>query len=189
MKTPRGAQAKLRTQAVAVATARIASLLAAAIQLPLLTRLLPPDDYAFVAAALAMATYVSLLSGDATTLAFRRFPGSFDDRGNYAFGIRRIRNGFLAAALLVLTVGWLLSRWDLALAVTGWAAGLVGMRYVSTAWIMWQRGWWYAGNLMASTTARTAVLLCLLFTGSSTYMAVAAAGATSCCVAVISTLR
>jgi O-antigen/teichoic acid export membrane protein len=168
-----------------VLTARLFSLLAAAAQLPILTRLLAPDEYAFFAAVTAAAVYVSLVSGDPVTLAFRRFPGSSSERDNYGYAQRRILGTFLLVGALLILFGMVVGRPDVGIAAVGWGAGLAGMRFVSTAWLMWQRPWRYAINLMVSTGARTIILVSGVISGFGVYEAVAVSGIASFAVAFL----
>lgn len=162
--------------AVAVASARVASLLAAAVQLPLLTRLLEPADYGRLAVAIAVATYVNVFT-DVHTLAFQRFPGTSEDRANYAYAARRTYGTVAGLAVVLLLGGWLLGGdWRYALAIGGWGFGVATSRFVATAWLGWLRPWAYAGSLMTSTAVRTVALVALVAGTADPDLSLALAG-------------
>jgi O-antigen/teichoic acid export membrane protein len=163
----------------AVAFARIFSLIAAAVQLPILTRTLSPHDYAFLVAAMAGGTYASLVSVEAPSLAFQRFPGDSDNRGRYRFARRQYFQ--LTIAVLCLSILFVLffGYQDIVLAAIGWGSGLAAMRIVSTAWLMWGSPWRYALTLAASTAMRTIVLILLIEQRTSPMLAVSIAGLSS----------
>lgn len=168
----------------AVAAARLVSAVSAAVQLPILTRSLPPAEFALVAALMAVATYVSLFSGDPTTLAFQRFPGTRRALTNYYFAAWRIAAAFALVGLAAgVALGLVVSR-AFALGVVGWALGLAVARFTSTAWLMWGEPWRYSTNLMASTLVRTCVLLALVMNGFDALLALGAAGVASAAVAL-----
>lgn|GEM_PF-5905188 len=156
--------------------ARVFSLVSAAIQLPLLTRFLAPNEFALVAIAIAAATYFSLVSAEPTILSFQRFPGDDRDRGNYRFALKRVVICALILAFPVLLLSWSTQSLGMGIAVIGWGCGIIVNRFVSTAWLMWRRPWRYSCNLMITTGTRTAVLVLLVAYGTSVTTAVAIAG-------------
>jgi O-antigen/teichoic acid export membrane protein len=163
----------------AILAARVVSLVSAAVQLPLLTRVLSPADYALVAAALATGTWVSLAGSEATVRAFQRFPGETDDRANYRYARRQLAAALVAIVLIGVAVGLAFQAFSAAVAAIGWGLGLASMRFISTAWLMWFSPWRYSTTLMASTTSRTAVLVGLVVAGAPAAYSVALAGLTS----------
>ena len=168
----------------AVGFARLFSLVCAATQLPLLTRLLSPSEYSGVAVAIAIATYFSLLSAEPIILGFQRFPGSDGERFNYAHALVWTLSTVVVVGILVLGGGFLLAHAADALAFVGWGIGIAASRLVSTAWLMWGRPWQYAWNLMASTGTRTVVLLLLVLGGWDPLLSLAAAGLASALAAI-----
>ena len=163
----------------AVASARIFSLVCAAIQLPLLTRVLDPSEYSAIAIAIAIAVYFNLLSAEPVILGFERFPGSGDERSNYSFALGRTLLVLAAAMLLVVGIGFLAGRGEYAFAVAGWSIGLSTNRLVSLAWLMWRQPWQYAWNLMAGTGVRTVVLVALVLWDWSPLLSLGIAGLAS----------
>lgn len=170
---------------VAVVLARLASLGAAAIQLPLLARLLSPSDFTFTMAAVAASAYVSLLAFEPTSLAFQRFAGTGENRSNYVFGLGQLTKYAVLLGLIISIAGVVVDKLDFALALVGWGFGLGSMRFVSTAWLMWEMPWRYSLNIVASTLIRTSSLLALILTGSNPMLAVACAGFSSTVIAVL----
>lgn len=169
----------------AVAVARLCSLVFAAVQLPLLTRILSPSEYSSVALAIAIAAYFNLLSAEPIILSFQRFPGSNEERSNYSYAITRMLTAVVVAGLLVMGAGYLLGRVDIAAAFAGWGVGLAVNRVVSTGWLMWGRPWQYAWNLIAGTGARTAVLLLLILAGWNPLLSLGIAGLASSAAALV----
>lgn len=175
--TPDGAS--LAASGAAVMTARAFSVVAALAQLPLLTRTLPPQDFALIAAAIATGTFVSLAAAESTTLAFQRFPGDVRDRSTYRFARRRILIGVFLSATVGLTIGFTLGQSQFVIASLGWGIGLAATRFASTAWLMWQRPWRYAWGIALTTGTRTVLLVALVLGGSDAFLAVALAGVAS----------
>lgn len=169
----------------AVAVARLSSLVFAAAQLPLLTRLLSPSEYSSVALAIAIAAYFSLLSAESIILGFQRFPGSNEERSNYSYAITRMITAVVIAGLLVVGAGYLLGRVEISAAFAGWGVGLAVNRVVSTGWLMWGRPWQYAWNLIGGTGARTAVLLILILAGWNPLLSLGIAGLASAAAALV----
>lgn len=163
----------------AVAFAMAFSLIAAAVQLPILTRALSPHDYAFLVAAMASGTYFSLASMESPGLAFQRFPGMADNRGHYRYARRQSFHLTIAvlflSGLFILFFGYR----DTVLAAIGWGSGLAAMRLVAIAWLMWGSPWRYALTLAASTGIRTVVLITLITQRVSPMSAVCIAGVSS----------
>jgi len=160
-----------------VAAARIVSLASAALQLPVLTRSLAPETYGIVAIVMVLSTYFALVAAEPATLAFQRHPGADDARRNYSYALGRVVPAIGAVAALMLIVAAVTGDVAAALAVAAWGAGLAIARLTATAWLMWGRNWSYAGNLMASTTVRTGVLVGLVLGGVDGVVAVTVAGA------------
>lgn len=163
----------------AVGTARVFALGAAAAQLPFVARALDPDEFAFVAVAIAAAAYFSLCGAEATTLAFQRFPGTSEARANFRFARRRILRSLALLSLVVLTIATLVGHFDLGFALVGFGLGMAANRFVATAWLMWSEPWSYAGSLILGTGARVGVLLGALSVGASPFLAVGLAGIVS----------
>ncbi|MDD9206590.1 hypothetical protein PU560_08945, partial [Georgenia sp. 10Sc9-8] len=133
---------------------------------------------------MAAATYVSLLSGDPTTLAFQRFPGAATERGAFRFARSRLAWTLLTALITIIVTGFAFDRLSWALGLGGWAAGLASMRFTSTAWLMWHAPWRYAANLATSTLSRTAVLVLGIHLGMEPAIALGASGAISMVIAI-----
>ncbi|TFC94706.1 hypothetical protein E3T28_14525 [Cryobacterium sinapicolor] len=169
----------------AVAVARIFSLAAAAVQLPLLTSSLSTSEYSSVALAIAIATYFSLFAAEPVILGFQRFPGGNDERSNYTFALGRMVAAVVLAGVLVFGIGLLMGRAEEAAAFAGWGIGIAVNRLVSTAWLMWGRPWAYAWNLIAGTGARTAVLLVMVLSGYGPLLSLCAAGLASAGAALV----
>lgn len=169
----------------AVAFARLFSLLCAAIQLPLLTRVLNTSEYSQVSLAIAVATYFSLLSADPVILSFQRHPGRNDDRANYAFARTRTLIILSIAAFVVVGAGLLTGYEREAIAFAGWGLGISMNRIISAAWLMWGRPWQYAWNLLAGTGTRTFILLLLILSGWDPLLSLGAAGAASAAAALV----
>jgi O-antigen/teichoic acid export membrane protein len=184
----RGSQLLTRSPVVragaAVGAARLASLVLAGVQLPLLTRLVPTDTYALFPLALTLATYLGLVAADPVILAFQRFPGSASERRSYIRARRGVGIGLLVAATAVLVVGLATARLDMACAVIAWGLGLAVNRFTAVAWLMWGRDWKYAVNLTASTVARTVALVVIVASGAPLLLGVTCAGLLSAVVAV-----
>lgn len=160
----------------AVASARLFSLVGAAVQLPLLTRLLDPSVFGLVAIAIAVATYFSLITAEPTTLSFQRFPGSTTDRRTYRYTFIRVASYVAALSVALGVLGLLTGNLLFLIAVAGWGTGIAANRLFSTAWLMWHEPWRYSGNLIATTAVRTAMLLLLVAIGTEPMLAVAGAG-------------
>lgn len=173
------------SSAAAVASARLFSLVAAAVQLPLLTRLLAPADFGFVAIAIAVATYFSLVSAEATTLSFQRYPGSNADRQSYRFTLIRVSIYVAALSIVLFLIGLATGNLLFLTAVAGWGTGIAANRLFSTAWLMWHEPWRYSGNLIATTTVRTSLLLLLVTVGAEPGAAVALSGFATALVAFL----
>lgn len=171
--------------ATAVLAARVFSLGAAAVQLPVLTRVLTPAEFGSVALCLVAATYVSLVLGEAPTLAFQRHPGSPAQRDRFGQARTTLLLTALAVGVLGLLVGAAVGHARLVAAALAWGLGLALVRSTSAAWLMWHEPWRYAGSLMASTGVRTTALTALLVGGADPVEAVAAAGALSALVALL----
>ena len=169
----------------AVGFARVFSLLCAAIQLPLLTRVLSTSEFAQVSLAIAIATYFSLLSADPVILGFQRHPGRNDNRANYAFARTRTLIILTIAALVVVGAGFFFGYQKEAIAFAGWGIGISINRIISAAWLMWGRPWQYAWNLLAGTGTRTFILLLLVLTGCDPLLSLGAAGAASAAAALV----
>lgn len=169
----------------AVASARLFSLVCAAVQLPLLTRYLSPGEYSAIAIAIAIATYFNLLSAEPVILGFERFPGSNAARFNYHYALMRTLGAVAVAGLVVALIAYPLGRTEEAVAFAGWGAGIAINRLVGLAWLMWERPWQYAWNLMAGTGVRTTVLLVLILTGWNPLLSLGAAGLASAAAALI----
>lgn len=168
-----------------ILVARLVSMLAAFVQLPLLTRELGPAGYALVAAAIASGTYVSLLAAEPTTLAFQRFAGSPTEMVSYAAARRTLTKVAPVVTVVVLSLGALTGYFWVCFAAVGWGLSLAVSRFVSTAWLMWDLPWRYSVNLMASTATRTIVLCTLVVAGVRPDVSVAVAGLASCVVALV----
>lgn len=164
------------SSAAAVAVARVFSLVCAAVQLPLMTRMLEPAEFGVVSVAIAAATYFSLVSAEPTVLGFQRFPGSRDTNGNYWFASRRIAVCSALAALGVILVGAVLHNVMLSIAIVAWGTGIAVNRLVSTAWLMWGEPWRYAANLVIATGVRTLALVLPIAWGADASLAVSLAG-------------
>ena len=169
----------------AVATARIFSLVAAAIQLPLLTRIMDVDEYALVGISIAAATYFSLASAESFILPFQRHPGHSQDRRNFKFAFVRVVAGSVAVGAIVVGVAFLIGFGSLGLAITGWGIGIAITRLASTAWLGWHEPWKYALNLMVSTGVRTVLLVTLALSGWEAAHALAVAGIGSAVAALV----
>ncbi|WP_324650019.1 lipopolysaccharide biosynthesis protein [Georgenia sp. H159] len=174
------------TSAAAVTSARLTALVAAAVQLPILTRLLEPGDYGKLAVAIAVATYFNVFT-DVHTLALQRFPGNPGDRSNYAYAAKRTYGTVAVIAGVLIVGGYLFGgSWQYALAIAGWGFGVTASRFVATAWLGWLKPWSYAGSLTTSTVVRTAVLVALVATTGDADVSLAVAGA-ACGVAALLT--
>lgn len=170
---------------MAVLCARFVSLGAAAVQLPLLTRTLPPEQYGAVALAMALSTYFALASAEPATLAFQRHPGEPHHDSSYAYALGRVVPGIVAVSMIVVGVAFIFGEQDTGIAVAGWGAGLAVARYTATAWLMWGRHWSYAVNLMLSTGLRTIVLATVVLAGVPGLPALALAGLVSALISLI----
>lgn len=168
----------------AVAASRVFSLVCAAIQLPILTRLLAPSEYAQFAVVIAVATYFSLVAAEPDILAFQRFPSTSEDRRNYRYALLRALGISVALGLVGIIVCLFLGHVTLAIAISGWGIGIAVTRLVSTAWLMWGIPWRYAANLAASTGVRTASLLLLVMSGVELEFALMWAGLLSAAAAL-----
>jgi O-antigen/teichoic acid export membrane protein len=168
----------------AVLFARVFSLICAAIQLPLLTRVLPPGNYAMVAVAIAIAAYFSFIA-EPVVLSFERYPGSIDDRAIYRYTLTRSLFLMVSAAAVLLALAYPLGYLNEAIAFVGWGIGFEVNRVISFAWLMWQRPWQYAINLVAGTGVRTAVLLLLIVIGWNPLLSLGAAGLASAFAALL----
>jgi O-antigen/teichoic acid export membrane protein len=164
------------TAAAAVGSARVVSLIAAAVQLPLLTRMLEPGDYGKLAVAIALATHASVFT-NVHTLAFQRFPGSARERTNYSYASRRVYGTAAVIAVVLVAAGYLFgSSWRYGFGIAGWAFGLAASRFVATAWLGWLEPWSYAGSLAASTAVRTVALVVLVALTGDADLSLAVAG-------------
>lgn len=161
---------------IAVLVARVFSLACAAIQLPVLARVLPSAEYASVAVVIALATYFSLLAAEPHILPFQRFPGSNISRRNYAYASQRTGLYVAVLAILVIGVSALADSLELGAAIAGWGAGVAAARLVSTSWLMWGKAWQYSLNLVIGTGTRTAVLVLLVVLGQNALVSLAIAG-------------
>jgi len=177
--------ATIRGAGAAVAAARVVSLLAAVVQLPVLTRTLPAAEYGAIAVIMSLSIYFSLVAAEPATLAFQRHPGLPHERGNYAYALSKILPAAALAGLIVVVVGLISGEMESALGVVAWGLSLALARYTATAWLMWHRSWSYALNLMASTLARTAVLVGLVLAGFSGPVALILAGLASAAVSLL----
>jgi len=173
----------------AVATARATSLLLAAVQIPLVARLLPADEFSIVPASVQLAGLVGLLVADPAVLAFQRRPGAADDRRHYRWAVRWTILGLTLGAVALVVAGAASGLLELAVGVAGWTLGVTVNRLSAVAWLMWGREWRYTAALLASTATRTAVLLGTLVAGWSAPLAVASAGAASAVVAIVAAPR
>ncbi|TFC70737.1 hypothetical protein E3O45_15595 [Cryobacterium sp. TMS1-20-1] len=169
----------------AVAFARIFSLACAAIQLPLLTRLLSPAEYAALAVAITIATYFSLLTAESVILGFERYPGGASSRSNYQYSMGRTLTYTAVGGLLIAASAYPLGLTEEAVAFVGWGIGIAVNRLVSLAWLMWEKPWPYAWNLVAGTGTRTAVLILLIVTGWDPLVSLGMAGAASAIAALL----
>ncbi|WP_348788967.1 hypothetical protein [Leifsonia sp. NPDC080035] len=179
MTAERGSARSVLGAGAAVGTARVFSLVCAAVQLPLLTALLTPAEYSLVALAIAVSTYFSLVTAEPMILAFQRYPGSRDDRGTYRYALTRSSAALLGFGIAIVAVAIFIGEWRTALAIVGWGIGMAVTRLVSTAWLMWADPWRYAVNLMVSTGVRTAGLVGLIVVGVEGALAIAIAGVAS----------
>lgn len=179
MTAERGSARAVLGAGAAVGTARVFSLICAAVQLPLLTGLLTPAEYSLVALAIAIATYFSLVTAEPMILAFQRYPGDTKDRSTYRYALSRTSLALTAGAVATLAVALAVGEWRTAVAVVGWGIGLAVVRLVSTAWLMWADPWRYSANLMVSTGVRTAGLVGLIVAGMDGALAIAVAGLAS----------
>jgi O-antigen/teichoic acid export membrane protein len=168
----------------AVTCARVVSLLAAAVQLPLLTHDLSATEYAIVASAIATGNYVSIASAEPSTLAFQRFPGTLDERSSFRSARASIAKSASIVCCAAVVLGLLTHSTVALLAAGGWGMGLASMRFVSIAWLMWLSPWRYAVCLMMSTSCRTAVLVGLIAGGVNPEAAVGIAGIVSAAVGI-----
>jgi len=168
----------------AVATARAVSLLLAAVQIPLVARLLPADEYATVPASIQLATLVGLLVADPAVLSFQRHPGTSSDRRDYRWAVRWTALGLAVGIAVLLAGGALTGLLALATGVTGWMLGITVNRLAAVAWLTWGHEWRYTTALLTSTAARTAVLVGVLAAGLSAPIALALAGAVSAVLAL-----
>ena len=173
----------------AVGTARAASLLLAALQLPLVARLVPADQVATVPASVQLAGVVGLVVADPAVLAFQRHPGSATDRRGYRWALRRVLLGLTAGSLGTLSVGLAAGVTPLALGVAGWMLGVTLNRLSAIAWLMWGREWRCTASVLAGTATRTAVLLGALAAGLSAPLSLATAGLASAGVALLAAPR
>ena len=168
-----------------MATARLVSLVAAAVQLPILTRMLPPEEFGALSVAMAVATYFSLVTAEPAILAFQRHPGASDERGNYAFALPRIVAAVVIGGIVVVGLCLLWGAGEMALGVVAWGTSLALARYTATAWLMWSRAWSYSLNLIASTSARTIALVALVLVGAPGLTALIVAGLVSAAVSLV----
>lgn len=168
----------------AITAARVVSLCATLIQLPLLTGALTPSQYAVVAAAIASAIYVSFASVEPAALAFQRFPGSQSSKDAYAWAQRRLLVAAPVACMATILFGLATDAVGVCVAAAGWGLGLAWMRLVSTAWLMWDAPWRYALASMVSTVLRTAALCLLVTVEVRPDIAVGAAGLLSALAAI-----
>jgi O-antigen/teichoic acid export membrane protein len=169
----------------AIGSARLSSLLLAAVQLPLLTRIVPADSYAQLPVATGAAVFFGLVAADPVVLSFQRFPGSSSARSAYSRARQWVGLGLVIAAAAVLLGGYILHLGDLAFAVAGWGAGLAVNRFAATAWLMWGHETKYAINLSLSTLSRTGVLILAVAMDLPLLLAVGVAGIVSALVAVV----
>jgi len=173
----------------AVATARATSLVLAAVQIPLVARLLPADEFSVVPASVQLAGLVGLFVADPAVLAFQRHPGAVDDRRHYRWAVRWTILGLTVGAVALVGAGATSGLLELAVGVAGWTLGVTVNRLSAVAWLMWGREWRYTAALLASTATRTVVLLGTLVAGWSAPLAVATAGAASAVVAIVAAPR
>jgi len=184
---PRRARVRphLASAGAAVTTARLASLVLAAVQVPLVARLVPHDEFATVPLTVQAAVLLGLVLADPAVLAFQRHPGALGDRADYRWAARRAAVGLGTGCALLLAVGALVGAPALALGIAGWTLGLTVNRLSAIAWLMWGREWRYAISLVGSTALRTAVLVVALSAGTGPGTALALAGALSALLAVV----
>lgn len=115
----------------AVATARATSLLLAAVQIPLVARLLPADEFSIVPASVQLAGLVGLLVADPAVLAFQRRPGAADDRRHYRWAVRWTILGLTLGAVALVVAGAASGLLELAVGVAGWTLGMTVNRLLS----------------------------------------------------------
>jgi len=177
-------RSSVATATAAIATARVASLLLAAAQVPLLARLLPEDEFALVPTTVQVAGLVGLVLADPAVLAFQRHPGSALDRVDYRWAVHRVLVGLAAGVVLLLSAGAAAGALLPAVAVAAWMLGTTANRLAAVAWLAWGREWRYSGALVASTTTRTLVLVVTVAVGGSATAALVTAGVASALLAV-----
>lgn len=171
--------------AAAVFVARITSLVAAAVQLPILTRVLEPEEYASIAIAMVLGTYFSLFGAEATILPFQRFPGSQTEKANYRFASQRLTMVLLPLAVAVCLGGWPFGGFEIMFGVAGWGLGIAANRFIATVWLMWESPWSYAASLMMGTGLRTITVVALVLMDVNGAIAVGTAGLASVVGAVV----
>jgi O-antigen/teichoic acid export membrane protein len=159
--------------------ARISALIFSAVQLPLLVRLLPPSTYVYVAMAVVMASFAASLAGASIIVRFQRVPGSDSQRGSYFAARRHLLRAIILLIASSVLLGVIVQELLFALAVSAWAAGLAATQLSAVSWLMWERPWKYAQNVVVSGATRTTALLALLVGGASWEIAFMAAGALS----------
>lgn len=125
-----------------------------------------------------------LVSTEAVTLGFQRYPGDFVARGVYALARYKIFTGLLLASVVCITAGVALQSGSLAIAIVGWGTGLAALRFTSGAWLMWRMPWRYAGILIPSVLVRTIALLAFVYAGMEPELALGLAGFAGAFVAV-----
>lgn len=151
---------KVSSAATAILIARIASIAAGAIQLPIIAHMLSKAEFSTVSSGIALSVIVGLIGFESTILAFQRFPKDKANRDSYTFSFRRLLI-FTLSLLLPLTMLALIGGdVTLLMSIACWGCGLAWVRFVSTAWLMWNAPWKYSLSLIVSTSIRT-----ILFVG------------------------
>jgi len=178
------ARSRVVRAGAAVTTARLASLSLAAVQVPLVARLVPGDLFATVPLTVQVATLVGLVLADPAVLAFQRHPGDAGDRTAYRWAVQVVTAVLCSGCAALVVAGTLAGVTGLVVGAAGWALGLTANRLSAVAWLAWGHEWRYTASLVGSTALRTGVLLAALLAGVAPWTALALAGAASALLAV-----
>lgn len=178
------ARGRVLRAGAAVTTARLASLALAAVQVPLVARLVPDDLFATVPLTVQVATLVGLVLADPAVLAFQRHPGDAGDRTAYRWAVQMVTAVLCSGCAVLVVAGVLAGVAGLVAGAAGWALGLTANRLSAVAWLAWGHEWRYTASLVGSTALRTGVLLAALLAEVAPWAALALAGAASALLAV-----
>lgn len=142
-----------------LALTRITAAVFGVLQLSVIARMLPADQFALVAGAMALAAYVQL-TAEPAILGYQRL-GHQDPKEDGERGEARSASQSLLLGLGVITVGiaiaWgaFVGPFGLTIAFALWTISVVQMRWASIQLLNWQRQARFGTLLMINSAART----------------------------------